>query len=158
MVAARWPAGRGGPGAVLGPLSGLFHHWPETDCGPLHCAREKFDLDLDSCGMVRDLRTDWALAGYRSLASVSDSFLTEILFFASDGLSTCPIREACPLAEALAGSHRQFLWGHLLRDHPRGVSSGEQEVGVGGGTRPSGQFLCTLLQSPNLLPTPAPVL
>lgn len=47
----------------------------------LVCLQEEFDLDLDSCGTVRDLWTAWALAGCFSLASVSDSFLTKILFF-----------------------------------------------------------------------------
>ena len=62
----------------------------------LVCLWEEFDLDRDSCGTVRDLWTDWALAGCCSLASVSDSFLTEILFFASDGLSTCRQRSVPP--------------------------------------------------------------
>lgn len=53
----------------------------------------------------------------------------------------------CPPAEALAGSHPQFLWGHLLHDHPLGVSSGEQEVGVDGGTRPRGVHSVGLLAS-----------
>lgn len=113
----------------------------------LVCLREEFDLDLDICGTVRDLWTDWALAGCCCLASVSDSFLMEILFFASDGLSTCPIKEVCPPAEALAGSHQRFLWGHLLCDHPLSVSSGKQEVGVGSGTRPRGVHSEGLLAS-----------
>lgn len=134
MVPARLPTGRGGPGAVLGPLvcSITGPRLTSVLCTVhgLVCLWEEFDLDLDSCGTVRDLWTDWALAGCCSLASVSDSFLTEILFFASDGLSTCRQRSVPP-AEALAGSHPRFLWGHLLRDHPLSVSSGEQEVGPG---------------------------
>lgn len=137
MVPARLPPGRGGPRAMLGPLvcsiTGLRVTAALCTLHGLVCLREEFDLDLDSCGTLRDLWTDWALAGCCCLASVSDSFLTEILFFASDGLSTCPIREACPPAEALARSHQRFLWGHLLCDHPLSVSSGEQEVGVGPG-------------------------
>ena len=145
------PLGRGGPRAMLGPLvCSITGPRVTAALCTLHglvCLQEEFDLDLDSCGTVRDLWTDWALAGCCCLASVSDSFLTKILFFASHGLSTCPIREACPPAEALAGSHQRFLWGHLLRDHPLSVSSGEQEVGVEGGARPRGVHSEGLLAS-----------
>lgn len=91
----------------------------------------------------------WALAGYRLLASSSDSFLAQSVF-ASDGLSTCPIRKRA-LAGPAAGSLR-----HSLGASARGPPSGCELWGAGGGKWGWDQAFWAVLVYPSSIPKSAP--